>query len=380
MCVRRVIPEAPPGYSSPSPATLTHSTDSPELPHEHERSASLHPARIAVSWTARLDAKDAQDYDAFVDSSPAGHYAQTRAWGDVERAAGRVATSFAVVREAGTLVGAAMILRPRLAGVGLPWAWVERGPVVARASDLGRAVRAIARAAPRRGVFRLGVMPYWADADAETAEAQLLAAGCRDVQKPAGAHACTLRIDIGAKPDRDLFAGAARQQVRWRAAQAEKAGARARPGASEDWGRLRAMHGTLMESQGRRDKPLAFWLALERHVGESAEPGRPGRRGALFVCEHRGRVVAASVVLLHGGRATYAWGASVADKLPFSKAVPALVAGVRWARDAGCSSFDLGGVPIDGDDDPKRAAIAMFKYDFDRRRVRLVRQHAVLCT
>ena len=81
----------------------------------------------------------------------------------------------------------------------------------------------------------------------------------------------------------------------------------------------------------------------------------------------------------HGALATYAWGASVPEKLPFSKAIPALVAAIRWARDVGCATFDLGGIPLDGDSDPKRNAIATFKYDFDKQRVRLVREHSGWC-
>jgi lipid II:glycine glycyltransferase (peptidoglycan interpeptide bridge formation enzyme) len=94
------------------------------------------------------------------------------------------------------------------------------------------------------------------------------------------------------------------------------------------------------------------------------------------VCDFEGRVVAGCVVLRHGNLATYAWGASVADKLPFSKAIPSLLAAIRWARDGGCSTFDLGGIPAETDTDAKRNAIATFKLDFDKKRVRLVRRHA----
>jgi lipid II:glycine glycyltransferase (peptidoglycan interpeptide bridge formation enzyme) len=132
------------------------------------------------------------------------------------------------------------------------------------------------------------------------------------------------------------------------------------------------MHAGLMRAQGKRDRPARWWDAVRRFVSDDS-------RGALFACDHAGRTVAAAVVLRHGGLVTYAWGASVPDKLPFSKAVPALVAAIRWARDAGCHTFDLGGIPLEGDLDPKRAAIATFKHDFDRTPVRLVREHAGWC-
>jgi hypothetical protein len=132
------------------------------------------------------------------------------------------------------------------------------------------------------------------------------------------------------------------------------------------------MHGALMQGQGRRDKPAAWWDALRRFVDDES-------RGALFACDLAGRTVAAAVVLRHGGQVTFGWGASVADDLPFSKSVPALVAAMRWARDVGCARFDLGGVPLEEDRDPKRNAIARFKHVFDPHRVRLVREHAGGC-
>jgi hypothetical protein len=325
-----------------------------------------------VTLTPRLEGPEAAVFDAFVLASPAGHPSQTRAWVDVARAAAHVATTFAVVRDGARVAGTALMLRPRIAGVGLPWAWIDRGPVVERVDDVGAVSRAIARAARKRGVARLRVMPYWADEDALRAEQELRASGFRDVQRADGAHASTLRIAIGGKSEAELFAGKSKEQVRWRAKQADKAGARARRGTHDDWTQLRALHGAMMTAQGKRDRSRAWWEAVERFPGDDA-------RGAMFACDFGGRVVAACVVLRHGARATYAWGASVPDKLPFSKAIPSLVAAIRWARDVGCTTFDLGGIPLEEDRDPKRNAIATFKFDFDKKRVRLVREHGGWC-
>lgn len=319
--------------------------------------------------TADLSGSAAAEYDAFVLGSAAGHAAQTRAWAEVARAGAHVKPCFAVVRGEGRVVGTALVLRPAVAGVGLPWAWVERGPVVADVASLAVVTRALGRALRRRGVARLRVMPYWANDDAARAEEALRAAGLHDVQTADGPHACTVRLALG---DGELFAGKSKEQVRWRARQAEKAGAVARRGEDRDWGTLRDLYRGMMQAQGKRDRPAAWWDAVRHFVSDDA-------RGAFFACDHGGRTVAAAVVLRHAGLATYAWGASVADRLPFTKAIPPLVAAVRWARDAGCHAFDLGGVPLEEDRDPKRAAIATFKYDFDHTRVRLVREHAGWC-
>jgi hypothetical protein len=328
--------------------------------------------RVEVTWHAELAAADALAYDAFVLASPAGHPAQTRAWAEVARAGAHVATGFAIVRDAGRMMGAALVTRTCAAVLRLPWASIERGPVVADVSELAGVARAIASALARRGLAHIRMMPYWAGRDATAAEAGLRLAGMRDVHRLDGPHARTLRIDLAGKSDAELFAGKSKEQIRWRSSQAQRAGAVARRGRDDDWARLRAMYRLLMAGQGRRDRPEPWWQAVSRFVGDES-------RGALFACDYGGRTVSAAVVLRHGARATYAWGASVPDRLPFSKAIPALVAAICWARDVGCTTFDLGGIPTEGDDDPKRNAIARFKYDFDRQPVRLVREHAGWC-
>jgi lipid II:glycine glycyltransferase (peptidoglycan interpeptide bridge formation enzyme) len=325
-----------------------------------------------VTWSARLSDRDAREYDAFVLGSHAGHHAQTRAWADVARAGAHVAVRYAIVRDPGagrSIVGTALVLRPSIAGVVLPWAWVERGPVVQHVEQVAPVTEALARAARLRGVTHLGVMPYWARDAAVLAEHWLAGVGFRDVQQPDGAHVCTLRIHVGGLSDAELFAGKNKEQVRWRAKQAARAGARARRGARDDWATLQALHGAMMRAQGRRESSRAWWDAVARFAADDS-------RGSLHVCEYEGRVVGACVVLRHGALATYSWGASVPDKLPFSKAIPSLVSGIRWARDVGCLTFDLGGIPAETDTDAKRNAIATFKLDFDKKRVRLVHRHA----
>jgi lipid II:glycine glycyltransferase (peptidoglycan interpeptide bridge formation enzyme) len=325
---------------------------------------------MEATWTGRLGEEDARAYDALVLASPAGHHAQTRAWAAVARAGAQVATRFALVREGERIAGAAMILRPQVGGVPLPWAWIDRGPVVQSVDEVGAVTAAIVRAARTRGVAHLAAMPYWTEESAALAERQLTDAGFRDVQRPDGSHVCTLRIAIGGRSDAELFAGKSKEQVRWRAKQAEKAGARGRRGAgAADWATLRELHGAMMRAQGKREASPAWWSAVERFAADDA-------RGSLHVCDFEGRAVAACVVLRHGPLATYAWGASVAEKLPFSKAIPSLVAAIRWARDVGCATFDLGGIPAETDTDAKRNAIATFKLDFDKKRVRLVHRYA----
>jgi hypothetical protein len=323
---------------------------------------------MRTSWSSSLGRDDGDAYDTFVARSAGGHPAQTRAWAEVARAGRLLTTRFVTVEDGPRLVGTALLVRPCIAGINAPWASIDRGPVVDDPEHLGPCLSAIAASARAHGVLHLAAMPYWTDSRAERVEAELARLGYRDAQRSDGPHARTLRVALPAD-EGALLSGPSMGQARWRLGQAAKAGAVARRGTSADWQHLQVLHSDLMRSQRMRPRGAAWWTALEAHLHDEG-------RGALFVCEHEGRVVSACVVLRHGPLATYAWGASVLDPLPFTKAVPALVEAMRWARRTGCCAFDLGGIPLERDRHPKRTAIATLKYDFSRQPVRLVRLHA----
>ncbi len=325
---------------------------------------------LEVSWARALEGADAEAFDRFVLEARSGHYAQSRAWAPVVRAARPCAMRYVIVREQGRVVGTALVGRASVGALPLPFAAIERGPVSAAPEEAGRVALAIARAARRRGVARLTVMPYWADAEAERAARGLRQAGFVDVQAPEGAHASTLRLEITNKTDEALFAGRALGQVRWRKQQAERAGATSRAGTREDFAEHRRLSAQMLAAQGKRDRPAAWYEALWTAMLEGRE------RGALFVGEHEGRIVGTAVVLRHGPIAVYAYGATRSEPAPFTKSILPLVQAVRWARDQGCRVFDLGGIPSPGDRDPKRVAIAKLKLDFSNVPVALVGEHA----
>jgi hypothetical protein len=325
---------------------------------------------VQITWTRALRGKDADDYDRFVATAAGGHYAQTRAWENVALASRPCSARYFMAREGGAVVGAALVLRAKAGPLPLPVATIDRGPVVNDPADAPRVLDALLRATRAHGIARLSVMPYFEGEAAERIAKTLLEKGFRDTQTFDGAHVKTLRVEIGQKTDQEIFAGKVRQQVRWRAGQAEKAGARGRLGEKREFMEHRALFAQLMSSQGKRGRSDAWFEALWENMLAHPE------RGAFFVTEHEAKIVGTVVVLRHGALATYAFGASSTDPVKFTKAIPALVAAIKWARDQGCATFDLGGVPMDGDTDAKRAQIADLKTDFSRTPVLLTREHS----
>ncbi|HVZ73814.1 MAG TPA: GNAT family N-acetyltransferase [Polyangia bacterium] len=323
--------------------------------------------RLAVTWTAAPSDEDGRAYDAFVARAAGGHYAQSRAWAPLACAGRPYASRFVLVRgEGGRVVGAAHVLRVRVAGVPLPVAVVERGPVVDDPARFGDVLAAVVRAARRRGVARLSVMPYWERGTRAVVEA-LRDGGWRDVQRASGAHVATLRIAF--EGEGELFPGAERRALRNKLRLAEKAGATARRGTRADVARFAELHGALMQRQGLRRKAPAWLAAL------AARDFEPRGDVGLFFTECEGRTLAVALLVRHGSLVTYALGATDETPVKFAKMLPALAAGAAWARDVG-AVFDLGGVPMAGDDDAKRASIAQFKQEFSKTRVELVGEHA----
>ena len=126
-----------------------------------------------------------------------------------------------------------------------------------------------------------------------------------------------------------------------------------------------------MEDQRRPTKADEYFDALTQHLRRSPQ------RAALFVTEHKGDVVSAAFITRHGDVATYVMGASSSDDRGFTKAAPTFVAAAEWALEQGCTAFDLGGIPMEGDTDPKRLSIASFKRSFSKTPVTLVREHVI---
>jgi lipid II:glycine glycyltransferase (peptidoglycan interpeptide bridge formation enzyme) len=212
-------------------------------------------------------------------------------------------------------------------------------------------------------------MPYWADETKPRLELILRQHGFVDRQSFGGRHARSLRLDLSSLPADDPFAGSAIAQVRREIRRAERAGAVVRRGQKRDLIAFRNMHARLLHLDKKRPPAAAWYEALAEYFLSREE------RGAMFVCEHQGNVVAAIFVARQGALATYAMGASSGDDLRFPKMVLPMASAIAWAKRNGVESFDLGGIPMEGDMDAKRVSIAEFKHSFSRAEFAFTHEH-----
>jgi hypothetical protein len=305
----------------------------------------------------------AAEVDAFAASAACPHYMQATGWHDVASHAsdgGQLDVRYLLARASphGPLRGVARLLRRRRGVLPSPSAVIERGPVVATLDDLTPVAAAMLRAARWHGVDRLRVQPYLAGDDSDRAARALEAAGFERSAAFTGPHTATLRIALAGVARADIFAGSERSDLRRHARKAREAGVVVRRGDARDLVQLATLYAQMMAGQGGSDHPPAYFAALG--------PLLAREQAALLVAEHDGALEASVVVCRHARQVTFHLGATSATRRPYKKMLLPLMAAAEWAHDVGAEVFDLGGVPRPEDDDPKRRAIAQFKFDFAR--------------
>ncbi len=310
-----------------------------------------------------LSENDGRAFDTFVDDAALAHYSQTRAWAPVG-VAGRPMIPWFFLQRRGDVVCAAAVVR-RVRGLGpiyLPSASIERGPVVARAAALSDALVSLRRATLRAGILRLSCMPYVHDACIPEAENVLRRQGFRLTQAFDGAHARTLRLRLGEGHPLS-------KNVSAKARRAAREGATTRVATRADMPTVAHLHGNMMDAQNKSGAALSYFETLWTQILCD------GTRGQLFLCEAGGQLLSFAFIAKHGAMATYVMGASSQDYTQYNKMLPAMNAGIAWAEHVGCTWFDLGGIPMDGDEDPKRVSIAAFKRLYVKDHVDLLGEH-----
>ena len=117
--------------------------------------------------------------------------------------------------------------------------------------------------------------------------------------------------------------------------------------------------------QGLEPKPRAYFEGLTRKLAALGQ-------GTVFFAEHRGRRIAAAVVVYLGSRATYFFGGSLAASRELMAPYLLHFEIMMRAKAMGCEWYDLWGVAPPGEPDHAWQNISVFKRKFGGVEVRLV--------
>ena len=289
---------------------------------------------------------------AALDASP--ELLQSGFWGHFKGAHAWTPLAFSV--RAGDASFGLLVLTRRLARL-FSIAYVPFGPTADPVSGRGGMLVALARALrphlPAGTLFVRYDVPWQKTGEAPAAPGAVKAAS--DMQP-----ASTVVVDI--TPPLDDVLGAMKSKTRYNIRLAQKKGVRVAEGGAGDLDRWYALY----TETSRRDRIAIHSRAYYRGLFDAARcyPGaRP--RVALLLATHEGDFLAGNIVAFWKDRAAYLYGASSGAKRNLMPTYALQWEAIRLAKEAGCTSYDLFGVPPLPDPGHPMFGLYQFKTGFN---------------
>lgn len=339
---RRATELAPPSGPVQRPeSTGPASNDAPAGPAPHHAAVgqTRSEAGVVVRRETEPDAAVLAAWDGLVARTEGTDVTQLSAWARIRGLAG-YRPLYVLAFAGGELVGGALMLRRRLAGL-LSIGYLPYGPVVAG----GLADRAPVVAALVGELVALSrrhrLMFIQPPEGAEDVSAALLARGFRPSTAgiaPAGSY----RLDL-TPPLEQIRAGFSKRLKSWTNRWAAK-GVRVRHGDESDLALLVELMAETGRRQGFAPPPLDYVRTLYRELDTT---GEPNVAVALFVGEVDGVAVSADVVTACAGMVRGRLGGFRAHGEAGKLSVPAAVRWriIQWAKQRGYHYLDFGGLP-----------------------------------
>ena len=289
------------------------------------------------------------EWDAFVAQHPHGHLMQLSGWGALKSRFGWSVERVGLPGDASALVaGAQLFYRPLPLRLGCV-AYIPKGPLVdwQDAAQVTALVAALDRAARAQGAIALTIEPDLPDGPENAA--RLSHAGFIPGAAPIQPRR-TLLVDL--TPDEEAILAAMKSKTRYNIRLAARKGVSVRQGGAADLGTFYR----LMTTTSARDRFGIHSLAYYCAAYELFAP----RHAVLLLAEFQGQPLAGLMAFALGSTAWYFYGASSNQHRNLMAPYALQWAAMRWAKERGCTVYDLWGVP---DEEEER-----LEADFTRRR------------
>jgi lipid II:glycine glycyltransferase (peptidoglycan interpeptide bridge formation enzyme) len=272
---------------------------------------------------------DQTAWDELVAAGQGGHLLQSWAWGELKARFG-----WRVRRVAVGPAAAQVLFRPLPAGLGTV-AYVPRGPAASfdDASALQALLDAIRSLARQQRAILLKIEP---DVEDDPAVARHLRAIGFQPSPQAIQPRSTILVDLEAGPD-ELLARM-KQKTRYNIRLASRRDVTARHGDETD---LPAFY-RLLEVTAGRDR---FGIHTQAYYKATYRLFAPSGRACLLLAEFEGQLLAGLLALAFGDTAIYLTGASSDEERRRMPTYLLQWESMLWARDQGCRTYDLWGVP-----------------------------------
>jgi len=278
-------------------------------------------------------------WDDFVAAQPTAHLLQSSRWGALKAQFGWRVERVALERDGRIVAGAQVLLRR------LPWgqtlAYVPKGPLVDwnDAEQVRTLLKAIASVARRHRAVALKIEPDLPD-DSQLA-ARLAGYGFR----PGHTVQPRSTIVVDLTPEPEAILGRMKSKWRYNVRLAARKGVTVREGTEVD---LPAFQ-QLMEETSRRDD---FAVHSFDYQTAAYHLIVPAGQAVWLLAEYESKLLAGIVVFGFGDKAWYFWGASSGQHRNLMPNHALQWAAMRWARERGCRTYDLCGIPDEVGADP----------------------------
>ena len=277
-----------------------------------------------ITPTNETDLDSASRYDVRADGARAS-VLQRYPWGAFKEQHG-----WQVVRDAGDGFAVQILLKRKF---GVTIGYVPRGPAVdwSDTASVSACLRALMNLCKQEGVALALIEP-----DAMLpADFNLPRYGL----SPSNLSVQPLRtITVRCDRDDDTLLAAMKQKTRYNVRLAAKRGVTVRQGSMDDLPDFWA----LLQTTATRD---AFGVHTLDYYADLLRFFPPPDHGALLCAEYGGEIVAAAILLRGGPHAIYLAGASSDTHREHMPTYALQYAALQWARDAGCTHYDLWGIP-----------------------------------
>ncbi|MDE2817946.1 MAG: peptidoglycan bridge formation glycyltransferase FemA/FemB family protein [Chloroflexota bacterium] len=299
-------------------------------------------------------AQDHREWDALV-GSWGGEVLQSWAWGEFKSRTGWYPERVLCTRD-GQPVAAVQWLRRRVPLLGC-LAYIPRGPVVApkEASVAESVVRHVAEEARRTGAFALWAEPPWEAEHGPRLPAAFVATPDY-IQPPA-----TGLVDL--RPPSEAVLAGFQSSMRRNIRLAFRRGLEVRVGRTEaDWQGFYALLTETAERDGFGIHTWPYFATMRETLGASGV-------ATLFLAEHAGKPLGGLLLTAYGGTATYLFGASATAGRDLRVGHGLQWHAMCWAKEHGCHTYDLWGMPADTSPTDPLAGVHRFKRGFSPRTV-----------
>jgi peptidoglycan pentaglycine glycine transferase (the first glycine) len=264
---------------------------------------------------------------------PSPHVLQTWEWGEVKRRHGW-SPAHLLWQEEEHPVGAALMLRRKLSPT--PWSilYVPKGPALdyTNRAQLARVLGDLEAYARRQGALFCKIDP---DTNLASVRQALVDRGWRYSGEQIQFQNTAL-LDL--RPAEDDLLMSMKSKTRYNVRLAGRRGVTVRSGAASDVPLFYEMYAETGERDGFIIRPLSYYRDAWRSFLDAG-------MARMLLAEVEGEAVAGLILFRFGETAWYMYGASTSAHRERMPNYALQWEAIRWAKEAGCTAYDLWGAP-----------------------------------